>query len=194
MSKLTPSFVPAEAGSLAEQNALLRASLELAHDRIEALERGAENDPLTGLPARARFLDELARVAVLAQRHTIPAALLNIDVKALASVNAAHGQAGGDIVLLHISRTLKDLIRTSDFLARNQGGEFALILDHLDMDSAIETAERIARCVAGSPVEIDGRLVRIAVTVGVTGIMCGDSVEDVLERAGLNMAFAKAEG
>jgi diguanylate cyclase (GGDEF)-like protein len=194
MSKLPPEFVPAEAGSLVEENALLRASLELARDRIEALERGAENDPLTGLPARARFLDELARVAVLAQRHTIPAALLNIDVKALAAVNAAHGRAGGDAVLLHISRTLKELIRTSDFLARNQGGEFALILDHLDMDSAIETAERIARCVAGSPVEIDGRLVRIAVTVGVTGIMCGDSVEDVLERAGLNMAFAKAEG
>jgi diguanylate cyclase (GGDEF)-like protein len=193
MSKLSSEFVPAEAASLAEENALLRASLELAQHRIEALERGSDNDPLTGLPARARFLEELARVAVLAQRHTIPAALLNIDIKGLAGINAAHGRTGGDSVLLHVSRTLKELIRTTDFLARNEGGEFALILDHLDMDSAIETAERISRCIAGSPAEVDGRLVRVDATVGVTGIMCGDSVEDVLERAQLNMAFAKSE-
>ena len=42
------------------------------------------------------------------------------------------------------TRLLKGLIRASDVAARTGGG-FALLLDHLDPDSAIETGERIVR-------------------------------------------------
>jgi diguanylate cyclase len=194
MSKFATDFVSTDHASLAEENALLRASLDEARRRIEALEGKAQNDALTGLPGRARFVEELERVSLLAQRHMTNAALLNIDIKGLAAINEAHGQLAGDAVLLHVSRTLKELIRTTDFLARYDGGEFALILDHLDLDSAIETSERISRCIAGSPADIGGRHLRVDVTVGVTGILCGDSAEDILERAAANMVFAKTDG
>ena len=62
------------------------------------------------------------------------------------------------------------------------------------MDSAIETSERISRCIAGSPADIGGRHLKVEVTVGVTGILCGDSAEDVLDRAAGNMEFAKSDG
>jgi len=192
MSKLDPSFVAADPASLADENALLRASLDAARQHIATLEQKSGNDPLTGLPARERFLAELERVVVLAHRHMTNAALLSIDIKGLDAINAAHGRLAGDAVLRHVSHLLQDLIRSTDHLARSAAGEFALILDHLDLDSAIETGDRIARCIAGSPADIGGRLVPVAAWVGVTGIMAGDSVDDVLERAELNMAFAKA--
>jgi diguanylate cyclase (GGDEF)-like protein len=193
MSRHATDFIATEPASIADENALLRASLAEARQRIEALEQSSGNDPLTGLPGRQRLLEELERVVGLAQRHMTNAALLTIDMKGLERINQAHGRIGGDAVLIHVSRTLQDLIRSTDFLARSAGGEFALILDHLDLDSAIETAERITQCIAGSPADIGGRLLRVAASVGVTGILCGDTVEDVLERAAGNLEFAKSE-
>src|SRR4051812_22933929 len=105
MSKFATDFVSADSASLSEENALLRASLEAARRRIEELEGKAQNDALTGLPGRARFVEELARVAVLAQRHMTNAALLNIDIKGLGAINEAHGQLAGDAVLIHVART-----------------------------------------------------------------------------------------
>ncbi|MDB5719744.1 MAG: diguanylate cyclase [Alphaproteobacteria bacterium] len=194
MSKFSSDFIPAEAASLADENALLRASLAEARQRIAALEQGSDNDPLTGLPTRGRVIEELERVVGQAERHGTPAALLTIDIKRLGGINAAHGEIGGDAVLVHVTRSLSALIRTTDLLARTGGGEFALILDHLDLDSAIETGERISRCIASSPVDLGGRSFAIAASVGVTGIISGDSVADVLARAEKAIAFAKSEG
>ena len=54
----------------------------------------------------------------------------------------------------HVARLLKSLIRASDVAARNGGGAFSLLLDHLDPDSALDTGERIARCIAAHPLDL----------------------------------------
>jgi diguanylate cyclase (GGDEF)-like protein len=194
MSKYAPDFVPAQPASLADENALLRASLEEAQRQIDALEQRGDNDRLTGLPGRRRFYEELERVVGLAERHGTASALLTIDVRGLERINRDHGRVAGDAVLVHVARSLSGLIRATDLLARTNGGGFALILDHLDMDSAIETGERISRCLAGAPVDLGGRTLPVAVAVGVTGIMAGDTLADVAARSDRNAAFAKEEG
>lgn len=193
MSRHSPDFVPAEPASLADENELLRASLAEAQRRIESLEGGAEADALTGLPGRRRLVEELERVTGLAERFGTPAALLTIDPRGLAAINETHGRNAGDIVLRQVAASVAKLIRTTDLLARLDGGGFGLILDHLDQDSAIETGERLARCIAAEPVEIGGRALAIDAAVAVTGIMAGDGVDDVLARAERNLAFVKSD-
>ena len=193
MSKHANDFIPAEPASLIDENAVLRASLEEAQQRIAALEERGDNDRLTGLVGRRRFYEELERVVGLSERHGTTSALLTIDIRGLERLNEAHGRAAGDALLVHVARTVTALIRTTDLLARTAGGSFALILDHLDMDSAIETGERISRCIAASPAEIGGRPVPVRVAVGVTGIMAGDTLGDVAARSDRNAAFAKEE-
>jgi diguanylate cyclase (GGDEF)-like protein len=193
MSRQQHDFSAASPISLDEENALLRASLAEARARIGELEHLAESDALTALPSRKRFLVELERVVGGAARHGTPAALLYIDLKGLHGINERLGRLAGDAALVHVARLISGLIRTTDLLARIGGDEFGLILDHLDHDSAIDTAERLARCIARSPVDLGGPQVVVEATIAATAILAGDSVADVLARADRNLELAKSE-
>ena len=175
---------------LADENALLRAALAETRARLGDLEEAVDTDPLTGLANERAFRRELDRVVGQAQRHRTPAALLTIDVCGLRAINDNHGRIAGDAALCHVARLLKGLIRVTDIAAR-LGGGFALVLDHLDADSAIETGERIARFVAGQPLDLGGTRMALKATVGVAAILPGDGAEEVLVRAQRNMARVK---
>ena len=176
---------------LAEENALLRASLGEMRARLEEMETASERDALTGLPNRPSFMRALDRAVSLANRHGTPAALLYIDIDGLEAVNARHGHIAGDAALIHVGKLLQDLIRTTDIAARVGGDEFAIVLDHLDSDSAIETAERVGRCIAANPLDLGNGTLPIRASIGVATILRGDSVEDVVRRGELTMHKAK---
>ncbi|HEV2865134.1 MAG TPA: diguanylate cyclase, partial [Allosphingosinicella sp.] len=101
-----------------------------------------------------------------------------------------HGRVAGDAALAHVGRLLKALIRTSDVAAR-VGGGFALLLDHLDPDSAADTGERIARFIADQPLDLGSAEIRIDATIGIASILPGDKAEDVLARARRNLERVK---
>jgi diguanylate cyclase (GGDEF)-like protein len=176
---------------LAGENALLRASLADLRARLGEIEDLADTDVVTGLPNRRRFLAELDRVVNNAARHGTPAALLYIDLDGLKHINDRHGRLAGDAALLHVSRLLGGLIRSTDVLARIGDDEFGLILDHLDHNSAIETSERLAHCIAANPLDIGNGQIRVAAFIGVATILPGDAVDDILDRADRNMTRAK---
>ncbi len=191
MSREGTRFTGVELG-LEDENALLRASLAEAQGRLQAIEEAADLDPLTGLPNRRRFVRGLERLVGQAERHGTPAALVSIDLKGLAAINETHGRLGGDSVIVHVGKLLAGLIRSTDMVARIGGDVFGLLLDHLDQNSAIETAERLGRCIAANPVDLGGSRVSVEAEIAVTGILAGDSVEDVIERAERNLARAKS--
>lgn len=176
---------------LADENALLRASLAQLRERVGELEDSSEQDPLTGLANRKQFLAQLDRFVSQTGRHGTPAALLSIDVRGLKAINERHGSLAGDAALSHVARLLKGLIRTSDVAARTDGAAFSLLLDHLDGDSAIDTGERIARCIADNPLDLGSSRVALGATVAVATILPGDTVEDVLARAERNLERVK---
>lgn len=184
------SGIPAET---ADENALLRAALAEAQQRIGDLERNAETDPVTPLPGARRFRAELERVVGLAERHGTSAALVGIELTGLAAIRERHGDFAGDAALVHVARLLSGLIRSTDILARTDKDQFGLILDHLDHNSAIDTAERLARCVAGNPLDLGHVQVGLEAAVATTGIMPGDKVDEVLARAERNLALARAD-
>jgi diguanylate cyclase (GGDEF)-like protein len=176
---------------LNDENALLRAALADARAQIGEAEEQAGLDPLTALSDTRHFRNELERVVTQAARHGIPAAMISVDVDDLKAVNEGHGRVAGDAALRHVARLLKSLIRSSDTAARNGGGAFSLLLDHLDADSALDTAERIARYVAAHKLDLGHTQVKLSVTVSVATIMPGDSVEEVLRRAARNRERVK---
>lgn len=176
---------------LTDENALLRAALADARAQLGEAEEQAGRDPLTALADARHFRNELERVVSQAGRHQIPAALISVDLDGLKAVNEGHGRVAGDAALRHVAKLLKGLIRSSDVAARAGDGHFSLLLDHLDADSALDTAERIARCVAGHPLDLGHTQVRLAVTVSVATILPGDTVDEVLRRAARNRERVK---
>jgi diguanylate cyclase (GGDEF)-like protein len=192
MSKHASDFagLPVETS---DENALLRAALAEAQRRISELERSAESDGVTPLPGARRFRTELERVVGLAQRHGTQAAVVGIELTNLAAVHERHGHFAVDAALVHVARLLCGLIRSTDVLARTGDARFDLILDHLDLDSAIDTGERLARCIAANALDLGHVRVKVESAVATTGILPGDTVEDVLARAERNQALARSE-
>lgn len=177
-----------------DENALLRAALAEAQRRIGELEQRVESDTLTPLPTALRFRAELERVVGLAERHGTTAAIVGIELTNLDSVNERHGHFAVDAALVHVARLLCGLIRSTDILARTGEARFDLILDHLDHNSAIDTGDRLARCIAENPLDLGHAKVKIESAVATTGIMPGDKLDEVLARAERNQALARAEG
>ena len=193
MSHQPISFAPSASAGLAQENDLLRAALADAQRRIEELEALAEADSLTGLANARRFAREVERVAGYAERHATPAALLSIDLRGVGEINEQFGRPVGDAAIAQVARTLSGLIRSTDQLSRTGGSEFGLLLDHLDHNSAIETAERLAHCIARAPLTLGGRKIPLHVVVATTGIIPGDEAASVLDRARINLARAKED-
>ncbi|HEX8222354.1 MAG TPA: GGDEF domain-containing protein [Allosphingosinicella sp.] len=192
MSKHASDFtgLPVETS---DENALLRAALAEAQQRISDLERNVENDSVTPLPGARRFRTELERVVGLAERHGTSAAIVGIELTGLAEIHQRHGHFAADAALVHVARLLCGLIRSTDILARTDNDQFGLILDHLDHNSAIDTAERLGRCIAEHPLDLGHASVPLQAVVATTGILPGDRIEEVLARAERNLELARAE-
>jgi diguanylate cyclase (GGDEF)-like protein len=175
----------------AEEAALLRAALADAQQRIRDLERSAEIDDLTPLPGARRFRTELERVVGLSQRHGTPGAVVSLELTGLAALREEHGHFAADAALVHVARLLCGLIRTTDVLARTGEAEFGLILDHLDHNSAIDAGERLGRCIHANPLDLGHVRVALPAAVAVTGILPGDSADDVAQRCACNLERVK---
>lgn len=176
---------------VADENALLRAALAEMRTRLEEMEQASERDALTGLPNRPSFMRALERAVSQANRHGTPGALLYLDIDGLEAINARHGQIAGDAALIHVAKLIGGLIRATDFGARVGGDEFAIVLDHLDSDSAIETSDRIGRYIADNPLDLGNGTLPISASIGVATILRGDTLEDVVRRGELTMLKAK---
>lgn len=177
-----------------DENALLRSALAEAQRRISELEQRVESDSLTPLPTALRFRSELERVVGLAERHGTTAAIVGIELTNLAAVHESHGHFAVDAALVHVARLLCGLIRSTDILARTGENRFDLILDHLDHNSAIDTGDRLARCIAENPLDLGHVKVKLESAVATTGILPGDKLDEVLARAERNLALARSEG
>lgn len=109
----------------------------------------ASHDPLTAMPNRAAFDEQLDRRIRSAQRLGERFALLFVDADNFKGVNDSFGHTAGDVVLVALSDCIKETLRPGDFAARIGGDEF-IVLAHLpDMGGDVAAlADRIRACAA----------------------------------------------
>ena len=97
----------------------------------EARERAqfaATHDPLTRLPNRHLFEEQMQRVLPQALRKGETVALLYLDLDRFKGINDTLGHAAGDAVLLEVAARLARFTRRSDVVARVGGDEFLLLV------------------------------------------------------------------
>jgi diguanylate cyclase (GGDEF)-like protein/PAS domain S-box-containing protein len=159
------------------------------------LEHRVGRDPLTALPNREVFADELARALARARRPDADVGVLYIDLDAFKRVNDTIGHDAGDEILAQAARRLRDVVRAGDVVGRLGGDEFAILLERLDHDhEAIGVARRALGAFA-EPFEVAGTPITVSAAVGLALASSAEHTADrLIHEADIAMYRAKALG
>lgn len=170
---------------------LINAMIKRHQDNTEAL---ATLDSLTGLPNRRSF-DLLAGQAIHeAQRSNAALVALLIDLDHFKSLNDTHGHLAGDEVLRQFAEVLRGSLRQSDILCRWGGEEFIVLLRDADAPGALEVAQKIRQGTEQKSFHFDGRMLQLTVSIGLSCLQPGDTLDGLLTRADRALYRAKQGG
>jgi diguanylate cyclase (GGDEF)-like protein/PAS domain S-box-containing protein len=134
-----------------------KAHLELAHR--------ARVDPLTGLLNRSSLLERVDAAIASAARTGRAGALLFCDLDGFKPVNDTHGHAVGDRLLTVVARRLESQVRGDDTAARFGGDEFVVVANALGAGELEDLEHRLREAVS-APVDINGTLISVTMTIG----------------------------
>ncbi len=164
-------------------------------NQAEALRTLAETDTLTGLSNRRRFLDGSGPALARAHAEGAPLSVLMLDIDHFKQVNDRFGHAAGDAVLRAVAGRCRAMLKASDLLARLGGEEFSVVMADIGRDDAEAAAERLRAAVAASPVQVDGQVIDVRVSIGGTMLAPEDAaIDDLLKRADEALYTAKRTG
>lgn len=161
-----------------------RCQFVLALDATEreALERQiqhqSEHDPLTGLANRMLFQEHLASAVRNARESGEKLAIFCLDICRFKRINDVYGPRVGDECIRHVASVLSSRIRSSDFVARIAGDEFAMVLTGIRNAATVEQRASDLRELLEQPVLIQGYPVQLSFSVGLA--ICPDDGDDPL--------------
>jgi diguanylate cyclase (GGDEF)-like protein len=167
--------------------------LETAH--VKLLD-AARTDPLTGCMNRRYLMDAASREVARAKRAGSQLCVMMIDIDHFKKINDTYGHANGDEALLTLVRTVLANIRSSDFLGRLGGEEFAVVLPDTAQEQASQVAGKLRECIEASIVETgDGHAFKMTASIGIAQMdMSEADFLAALERADKALYTAKNSG
>jgi diguanylate cyclase (GGDEF)-like protein/PAS domain S-box-containing protein len=137
----------------------------------ERLRYDAAHDLLTNLLNHHNFVDALDSASSLAKRHAYPLSVCLWDVDYFKKVNDTYGHQVGDIVLVKFSEIIKSIIRHEDPAGRYGGEEFCVVLQHTEINGAVQCMERILETLRSTVfTSMDGVEFHVTATCGVVEI------------------------
>lgn len=163
---------------------------------IEEKQKTGKEDALTKV-ANRRYLEEKYHDLVNDTKNKrLSLCLLFVDIDHFKSVNDQFGHKAGDVCLAAVASTLKRTAPKKSFVARYGGEEFAILLESFSLDSAVEVAERIRKSIEASKYDVNGRKLRLTVSIGVACLNGNSRTKDIdlFELADKNVYEAKSTG
>jgi diguanylate cyclase (GGDEF)-like protein len=162
---------------------------------LRRLYHRATRDMLTGLFNRQSFEDRLGREVEREQRYRHGLSLVFLDLDHFKRINDTHGHRAGDRVLAAVARLLHGALRVTDFAARIGGEELVALLPECPRERAVEVAEKIRARIEAHKIPLDGKLLRVTASLGVSSLDSPRmSAADLLSEADAACYRAKREG
>lgn len=148
-------------------------------------------DPLVGLPDARAFAELTERETERARRYGHPLSLVLVDIDGFRQVNERHGQPVADGVLRELAVRLKAHVRSSDWLGRTGGDEYAWLLPETDETAARDAAARVRRELAETPFPGVGYL---TASLGVSSSASAEGAADLYRQSEVALHWAKVSG
>ena len=125
--------------------------------------------------------------------------LILVDIDNFKLYNDIYGHLQGDKCLRKVAKALASVLkRSSDFVGRFGGEEFAAILANVDYDNATKVAEKIRKCIEGLKIvyEQSPTVPYITISLGVATITptFNTSFVELISAADQKMYQAKRQG
>jgi diguanylate cyclase (GGDEF)-like protein len=147
--------------------------------RAEEFMNLAMLDPLTGLHnrryAQARLATEISR----AHRYKSSLTIVMLDLDDFKQLNDHYGHPMGDAALKIFAERLSSAIRGSDLAVRLDGDEFVVLLPECNFVQVQAVLGRLSPL----EIEVEGKQVPLAFSVGWTEYREGETAEQLLQRA-----------
>ena len=161
---------------------------EAQNDRLLKL---ATVDALTEVYNRRSFEAKLAEVLEHNKRGATSVCLLLLDLDLFKKINDNYGHKRGDKVLFDFAQRVKLMIRTTDYLYRFGGEEFAIITTNSKLENAIAFAENIRETIENTPSLSE---LNVTVSIGVSQIKSSDDADSWFRRADKALYQSKVNG
>jgi diguanylate cyclase (GGDEF)-like protein len=157
----------------------------------------AYSDELTGLYNHRFFQETMEKELERTLRYERGLSLLFFDIDNFKEINDTYGHLAGDRVLQSIAQRIKQCMRTSDYVVRYGGDEFAVIMPETNKKGLEVFAERIRRGIEDLLVGVDGKVIRVTTSIGAAVFAGGKSAIDkaaMFEAADKAIYLAKGAG
>ena len=164
-------------------------------DDVPLIHARRQNDALTGLPNRKRFLERVSRLIGDRRSDPAPFAVAIIDIIDFRLINDAFGAEAGDEILSQAGLRLRNAALGQNFVARVEGDAFGILLP-LDFHVAAAKATTELFCdLLSAPFDIGGRKVRLATSAGIALYRNeSDSEQTLMRNAETALYTAKKRG
>jgi diguanylate cyclase (GGDEF)-like protein/PAS domain S-box-containing protein len=179
-----------------DENGDIEFFISVGQDVTELIEQSdtykqkAYHDTLTGLHNRLKF-DECIQEKY--KKFTIDSqifSLILIDIDNFKEVNDTYGHDKGDKILKEVADALQTTLRKDDLIVRWGGEEFIVLIDN-NIKFCKKIAEKIRIQVFNS-VKIENY--SISVSIGVSQIETGDTIESLFSKADKALYQSKKDG
>lgn len=174
---------------------VLERTLELQKAN-EKLEKIAFFDPLTNIPNRRFFIDQVHRLIKSCNRRKVSIAFGLIDIDDFKLVNDTHGHDAGDLILVELASYLEKFCRVDEAFCRYGGEEFAFavaIEKESDLDSL---TTRLIEGIRGLKPTLGGNDLSITASAGFKLCQPSDYLdfEKAMKQADIALYHSKQSG
>ena len=175
---------------------LLVAQLKLSaqHAELDRARVESRIDHLTDLPNRRAFDEKLRELHSLWERHECDYALAMFDLDQFKAFNDAHGHATGDAILKTISKRLTEIRRSTDFLARIGGEEFAFLVPRAGLQQCETILDRYRKAIEATALRAGGEVLCVTASFGVALCQPNEPSAELIARADQALYAAKGSG
>jgi len=174
------------------------SEISLLKKNLQQVTIESQRDFLTGVFNRKTFEKYVDEQMVLCRKKQGEMCLMMIDVDHFKQFNDRFGHSLGDEVLKTVARTLTDILKGRDVVARFGGEEFVVILPETPMEGAMKVAEMIRVAIASKELkrrDTGENFGTITVSMGVARFHGeGDTLPLLVKRADDAMYVAKNAG
>ncbi len=162
---------------------------------MEKVTHFTNSDPLTSLPNRVLFFENIKVILDAAKQNRQKIALLFMDLDNFRGIKDTLGYAIGDALLQAIAKRLLTIAQNKkEVLARLSSDQFTLVLDNAEEKNINTVVSKLLGALS-EPFSIHGHDVTTSASVGISIYPDdGDNVESLLKSAGIARYHAKQRG